>query len=183
MHSSHRSDTAARYSGAAIAFHWVMFVLVVIVGILGLLHDSWPKQTQRFWINIHALLGLALWLTLFARAWWRIRHRPPPLMDGIGAFTRQASRLMHFVLYLLLFVIPILGIITFVYHGRVFDFGIFAVDFAIKSNRAVFHPTEDWHGYLAYTLFALAGLHAGMALWHQFIVRDRLLSRMWRAAR
>ena len=181
MNSPHRSDTVARYSGAAIAFHWVMFVLVVIVGILGLLHDSWPKQTQRFWINIHALMGLALWLTLFARAWWRVKHRPPPLMDGIGAFSRHASRLMHFTLYLLLFVIPILGIITFVYHGRVFDFGMFTVDFAIKSNRAVFHPTEDWHGYLAYALFALAALHALAALWHQFILRDGLLTRMWRA--
>jgi cytochrome b561 len=183
MNSPHRPDTVDRYSGAAIAFHWLMFVLVVIVGTLGLLHDSWPKQTQRFWINIHALLGLALWLTLFARAWWRLRHRPPPLMDGVGAFARQASRLMHFILYLLLFVIPILGIITFVYHGRAFDFGIFRVDFAIKSNRAVFHPTEDWHGYLAYALFALAGMHAVTALWHQFILRDGLLNRMWRAAR
>jgi cytochrome b561 len=183
MNSSNHSHPAARYGAGAIAFHWVMFVLVVIVGTLGLLHDSWPKQTQRFWINIHALLGLALWLTLFARAWWRVNHRPPPLRDGVSALSRHASRLVHFMLYGLLFVIPILGIITFVYHGRVFDFGIFRVDFAIKSNRAVFHPTEDWHGYLAYALFAVAGWHALAALWHQFIVRDGLLTRMWPAPR
>jgi len=90
---------------------------------------------------------------------------------------------MHFALYALLFVTPIVGIITFVYHGRVFDFGIFNIDFGIKSNRAVFHPTEDWHGYLAYALFALAGLHALAALWHQFIVRDGLLGRMWPSGR
>ena len=29
----------------------------------------------------------------------------------------------------LLFVTPIVGIITFVYHGRVLDFGIFEIDF------------------------------------------------------
>jgi len=160
-----------------------MFVLVVCVGTLGLLHDSWPKQTQRFWINIHALLGLALWFTLLGRVWWRTRHPPPPLMENVGPFSRRASRLVHFGLYALLFVTPIVGIITFVYHGRVFDFGIFKIDFGIKSNRAVFHPTEDLHGYLAYALFALAGLHALAALWHQLILRDGLMGRMWPTGR
>jgi cytochrome b561 len=179
MEISQTSNTS--YGSAAVTFHWLMFVLVLCVGILGLLHDSWSKQTQAFWINIHAILGLALWLTLFARAWWRSQHPPPPLVQS--GFSRRASKLVHFGLYALLFVTPIVGIITFVYHGRVFDFGIFKVDFGIKSNRAVFHPTEDLHSYLAYALFALAGIHALVALWHQFIMRDGLLGRMWPARR
>jgi cytochrome b561 len=161
-----------------------MFVLVVCVGVLGLLHDSWPtKPMQRFWINIHAILGLLLWFTLMARFMWRRRHAPPPLMESVGPFSRRVQALVHFSLYALLFVTPIVGIITFVYHGRVFDFGIFRIDFGIKSNRAIFHPTEDLHGYLAYAIFALAGIHALTALWHQFITRDGLLDRMWPARR
>jgi len=156
---------------------------VVCVGVLGLLHDSWPKQTQRFWINIHALLGLLLWFTLMARLLWRRGHQPPLPMESSGTFSRRTSSVMHFSLYVLLFVTPIVGIITFVYHGRVFDFGIFKVDFGIKSDRAIFHPTEDLHGYLAYAIFALAGLHALTALWHQFILRDGMLDRMWPARR
>ena len=177
------TQNSKTYGSGAIAFHWLMFVLVVCVGTLGLLHDSWPKQTQRFWINIHALLGLALWFTLLGRVWWRTRHPPPPLTENVGPFSRRASRLVHFGLYALLFVTPIVGIITFVYHGRVFDFGIFKIDFGIKSNRTVFHPTEDLHGYLAYALFALAGLHALAALWHQLILRDGLMGRMWPTGR
>jgi cytochrome b561 len=161
-----------------------MFVLVVCAGVLGLLHDSWPsKPMQQFWINIHAILGLLLWFTLMARFIWRQRHRPPPLMDSVGTFSRRTQALVHFSLYALLFVTPIVGIITFVYHGRAFDFGIFKIDFGIKSNRAIFHPTEDLHGYLAYAIFALAGIHALTALWHQFILRDGLLDRMWPARR
>jgi superoxide oxidase len=161
-----------------------MFVLVVCVGVLGLLHDSWPtKPMQRFWINIHAILGLLLWFTLMARFMWRRRHQPPPLMESVGTFSRRTQGLVHFSLYALLFFTPIVGIITFVYHGRVFDFGIFKIDFGIKSNRAIFHPTEDLHGYLAYAIFALAGVHALTALWHQFITRDGLLDRMWPARR
>src|SRR5271170_785138 len=167
------------YAPAAILLHWLMFALVVIVGVLGLLHDSWPKESQRFWINFHAILGLLLWSLLIARVLWRIRHKPPPLPASIGPLARRLSGLMHFVLYLLLFVTPIVGIVTFIYHGRVFDFGLFKVDLGIKSNRAIFHPTEDLHGYLAYAIFALAGCHALAALWHQFVLRDGLLLRMW----
>jgi hypothetical protein len=35
--------------------------------------------------------------------------------------------------------------------------------------------------YLAYTLFALVGIHLFTALWHQFVWRHRLLQRMWPA--
>jgi cytochrome b561 len=52
---SEASRQAARYGQGAIAFHWVMFLLVIGVGVLGLLHDSWPKRTQPFWINVHAV--------------------------------------------------------------------------------------------------------------------------------
>jgi cytochrome b561 len=183
MQSAPDSQTFGRYGSGATGFHWLMFMLVVCVGVLGLLHDSWPKQTQRFWINIHAILGLLLWFTLMARFWWRRRHGPPPPIESIGMFSRRTSSVVHFCLYVLLFVTPIVGIITFVYHGRVFDFGIFKLDFGIKSNRAIFHPTEDLHGYLAYAIFALAGIHALTALWHQFILRDGMLDRMWPARR
>jgi cytochrome b561 len=174
-----QTSDAQRYGRGAIAFHWSMFLLVVCVGTLGLLHDSWPKQTQRFWINIHALLGLLLWFVLIARFWWRSRHKPPAPVGGIGALSRRLSGSTHFVLYALMFVIPIVGLVTFVYHGRIFEFGLFRIDFGIRSNRAIFHPTEDLHGYLAYALFGLAGLHALAALWHQFVLHDGLLARMW----
>ncbi len=179
LETSKPLPTVARYGDAAVAFHWTLSVLVVIVGVLGLLHDNWPKQTQAFWINVHALIGLLLWGLLIARIAWRIRHTPPELPAETGAFSRRLSSPVHWALYALMFVIPIIGIVTFVYHGRVFDFGLFQVDFGVKKNRAIFHPTEDIHGYLAYALFTLAGLHALAALWHRFYLRDGVLARMW----
>ena len=173
----------ARYQPSAIAFHWSMFALVLIVGVLGLLHDSWPKQTQAFWINVHALIGILLWLVLLARFGYRIGHAPPALPEQAGAFSRRFSSPVHWAMYLLMFVIPIIGLVTFMYHGRVFHFGLFDLNFGIPKNRAVFEPTEDIHGYLAYALFILAGVHALAALWHQFILRDGVLTRMWPARR
>jgi cytochrome b561 len=168
-----------RYGPGAIRFHWMMAVLIVIVGVLGLLHDSWPKGTQSLWINIHALIGLLVWVLLMARFGWRTTHPPPPVPPEAGALSRRLSRPVHLLMYALLFVIPTFGIVTFIWHGRVFDFGLFKVDFGVQKNRAVFNPTEDIHGYLAYALFTVAGLHTLAALWHHFVRRDRVLRRMW----
>jgi cytochrome b561 len=168
-----------RYGSGAIAFHWSMVLLVVWVGVLGLMHDSWPKRTQAFWINIHALFGLLVWGLVIARFWWRSRHAPPTLPREIGELSRRLSAAVHWLLYALLFVIPIIGIVTFIWHGRVFDFGLFQLNFGVRSNRAIFHPTEDIHGYLAYALFTLVGIHAAAALWHHFIRHDNVLRRMW----
>src|SRR5450755_312934 len=161
--SESNDEAESRYGTTAIAFHWTMFALVLIVGILGLLHDDWPKTTQGFWINMHALLGLLLWLALIGRFWWRNGHPPPALPQSSGVFSRRFSALIHLALYLLLFITPILGFVTFIYHGRIFDFGVFQVDFGIQKDRSIFHPTEDVHGYLAYVLFGIAGLHAAAA--------------------
>jgi cytochrome b561 len=179
LESSHPLPLAPRYRPGAIAFHWTMFGLVVIVGVLGLLHDSWPKQTQDFWINIHALIGLLLWLILLGRFAYRLRYAPPKPPAGIGPLSRRFSGAVHLMLYALMFIIPIIGFVTFVYHGRVFNLGIFELNLGVKKNRAIFGPTEDIHGYLAYALFALAGLHALAALWHRFVLRDGVLARMW----
>ena len=171
-----------RYDRLAMTFHWVVVLLVVTVGTLGLLHDSWPHSTQSFWINLHAVLGLLLWALVITRLGWRLTHAPPPLPSHVGAFSRRVSGPVHWLLYLLLLVIPMLGIVTFIWHGRAFDFGLFRLNFGVKSNRAIFHPTEDIHGYLAYALFTLAALHALAALWHHFVRRDGVLLRMWPAA-
>jgi cytochrome b561 len=183
LESSYPLQSAVRYRLGAIAFHWAMFALVVIVGVLGLLHDSWPKQTQAFWINVHALIGILLWALLLARFGYRLRHSPPALPSDLGAFSRRFSNPVHLALYALMFFIPIIGFVTFIYHDRVFHFGLFDLNFGIKKNPAIFEPTEDIHGYLAYTLFTLAGLHALAALWHHFVSHDGVLARMWPARR
>jgi len=99
----------------------------------------------------------------------------------VGNLWRSLSRPVHLALYALMFITPIVGVVTFIWHGRIFDFGIFHLDFGVRSDRAVFRPTEDIHGYLAYALFALAGMHAVAALWHHFVLRNGVLGRMWPA--
>jgi hypothetical protein len=91
------------------------------------------------------------------RLGWRRARPPPALPPEVALLPRRLSPPC------------IVGIVTFIWHRRAFDLGLFRVDFGVRSNRAIFHPTEDIHGYLAYTLFALVSIHLFAALWHQFV--------------
>jgi cytochrome b561 len=172
------SDSPARYTLPAILFHWTSFALVVFVGVLGLSFGSIPRPNRMFWINIHAVAGLALALAL-ARIFWRLRQSPPEYPAGTPALTRRLSAPVHWLLYALMVILPLVGIVAFVWHARVFDFGLFKLDFGVPSTKPVYEAAEELHEMLAYSLFGLAGLHGLAALWHHFVQKDGLLSRMW----
>ena len=167
-----------RYGSTAVAFHWAVTALVIFLGTLGLLFDEIPKESRPFWINIHGCVGLIYFALVIARLVWRTSHRPPALPPDIGAFDRRISVATHHLLYLLMVLIPIFGIVAFVWHGRVFDYGVAQLNFGVASNREVFHPVEEVHQVLAYGLFGLAALHAAAALYHHFVRRDGVLLRM-----
>ena len=166
------------YGGGAIAFHWIVAAMIVFMGGLGLLFDDLPKQSQTFWINVHGSVGLIYFMLVLARMSWRLTHRPPDLPPDIGEFSRRTSYPVHLLLYSLMLIIPMFGIVAYVWHARAFDYGLFKIDFGVPLTRVVFKPAEDIHGWLAYCLFGLAGLHALAALWHHFVRRDGVLARM-----
>ena len=167
-----------RYSPLAMTLHWVMAALILFALVHGLLLDDWPRDSKVASINIHAQSGLLVLVLLMARIWWRRRHTPPPLPPQVSEFSRRAAHPVHMLIYVLMLVVPLVGIVAFVWHARVLDFGLFAINFGVQSNGAVYHPAEDIHLWLTYALLALIGGHAAAALWHHFISRDTVLLRM-----
>ena len=167
-----------RYDAAAVVFHWTIAALIVFLGVLGLLFDDIPKEARPYWINVHGSIGLIYLALVVARLAWRVGHRPPSLPPNVGEFWRRTSSAAHNLLYALMLATPALGFVAYVWHGRLFDYGLFQLNFGVASNPAVFHPAEEIHQWLAYALFALAGLHILAALWHQFVRRDGLLLRI-----
>jgi cytochrome b561 len=159
--------------------HWLIALAVVGMLVLGLAFDSIPRAGRPWWINLHTIIGLGIFGIVLARILWRARNELPELPSGTGKLERMASFLMHRALYVLLIVIPISGIVAYVWHGRVFDFGWFTVNFGLASTKSIYEPAEGVHKVLVFTMIGLAALHALAALWHHFIKKDGLLWRMW----
>jgi cytochrome b561 len=167
-----------RYGSTAVAFHWAVAALVVFLGTLGILFDDIPKESRPFWINVHGCVGLIYFVLVIARLGWRISHKPPDLPPDIGEFDRRTSLAAHHLLYVLMVLIPILGFVAYVWHGRAFNYGFVQLNLGVASNRDVFRPAQQIHQVLAYCLFGLAALHAAGALYHHFVRRDGVLLRM-----
>jgi cytochrome b561 len=162
----------SRHRSGATVLHRLLFAWVVIAGILGVLHDSWPKHSRGFWINLHALAGILVWAFLAARFWLLLRQ--PRLSQT------WAARLVHFLLYVLLLLTPAAGLAAFIWRGRVLNLGVWQINFGVSENRSIFEPIEDIHGYMAYATFALLGVHIVAALWLHYVKRDALRSMWWK---
>jgi cytochrome b561 len=114
--------------------HWTMAALILFAFVHGLLLDDWPRDSKVASINIHAQSGLLVLVLLIARVWWRRTHTPPPLPPEVSEFSRRAAHPVHMLIYVLMLAVPLVGIVAFVWHARVLDFGLLAINFGIKSN-------------------------------------------------
>lgn len=84
------------------AFHSNLALLVVIVGIAGVLHDSMGSVPG--YMNLHAVFGVLLWVSVVARFHRRLHQSPPMLPIEIREFSRHLSRLVYLMLYVLMFI-------------------------------------------------------------------------------
>jgi cytochrome b561 len=170
--------TSDRYGPVAIALHWSTALLIVLAFVLGLTVDSFPKSWIGGVINLHALIGLAVLALALFRLYWRMSHPAPPLPLSFSPLIRLASHVGHRALYVLMVVIPLIGIPTLLYRGRGLDFGLFQIASPFARTPEIFRPLTQFHEIASYGLIALAIGHALAAIYHQYVLRDGTLSRM-----
>src|SRR5207302_4101293 len=101
--------TGARYSGAAIALHWLTAVLIVANLALGLSMVPLPIIPRKLqWYAWHKWIGITVFLLTCARLGWRrIRPAPPPV--AMPEWQRRAAEVTQTLMYGLLLAIPVSG--------------------------------------------------------------------------
>ena len=167
-----------RYDRLAMALHWLVAFLMVLVGLLGLIYDGFPRAQRMFYLNLHTTLGLVMFGLILLRVLWRIARPalpPDPAWSPLVVFT---SNLAHKALYALMIATPLVGIMAYIWHGRVFNFGFFQLDAGLGSVKWIYEPAEEIHEFLAFSLMGLVGLHIVGALWHHFVARDGIFRRI-----
>ena len=168
----------ATYDPVARYLHWSMAALIVLAFVLGLTIDAFPAAWKQAAIETHKVIGLGLILLLAARLAWRLAHRPPPLEPASPLLT-AAAHLGHVALYVLMLVVPVIGLVYAIKRGQGLDLGFFNIPpLAAPAPRAETRPIREWHEWAAYALIALAGLHALAALLHHAVKKDGTLRRM-----
>jgi cytochrome b561 len=136
-----------------------------------------PTKLQLY--SYHKWIGITVLLLAGVRVVWRLTHRPPPLPDSVVRWQRQASAVVHGLLYVLILAIPLSGWLMSSAKGfPVVWFGVLPLPDLVGKSRELGELLEEVHEWLNYTLLALVILHVAAALKHHFIERQPFLQRM-----
>lgn len=167
-----------RYHRALVALHWLLALLLIVALAMGTfalktVPNSSPDKIDA--LRGHMIAGGLILLLTLARIVVRLKTtHPAPASTGSALLDRLASP-MHWALYTLVLLMAGSGVAMSVLAGLpgiVFGgVGTLPVNFDTLPPRAL-------HGILAKLLMLAIAAHVGAALYHQFVRRDGLLSRM-----
>lgn len=168
-----------RYDNVAIAFHWLLALMLVGSFAVGTYMSDLPFSIQRVKLfNWHKWAGMTILALTILRLLWRLSHAPPPEVPG-PRWQQRAAKATHAAMYLLCLVIPLVGWAYSSAAGmQVVVYGVLPMPNLLMVDPDLAKAIKPWHGRLAFALAALVMLHVAAALKHQFVDRDGLLGRM-----
>jgi cytochrome b561 len=172
------------YDAAARHMHWATAGAIVVMVPLGLAM-SYRGNTLNIWDGLtdalysaHKALGfLVLWLVA-GRLAYRLLKGAPPDEPTLTWSEKMASHLLHWLLYGLLIVVPLLGWIGVSLYPSLTLFGLFDLPALASPDEDMANKVLGLHGKLAIAMALLAAGHVAAALHHHFIRRDGVLRRM-----
>jgi len=172
-------NSQQHYGWVSIVIHWVMAFAIFSMFALGVwmvelgYYDSWYHDAPY----IHKAFGMLLFLMLIFRLTWRLFNVRPALMGE--AWEKIIALTVHRLHYVLLFALMVTGYLIPTAEGVGIDvFGWFVIPASLSFDKAESDFIGLIHCYAAWAVMILTGAHAGAALKHHFIDKDRTLLRM-----
>lgn len=173
------TNTPDRWGAIPQLLHWTIALLVIALSLVGLLMQELPNSPTKLQVYaLHKSFGLTVLALVVLRLLWRLFDRRPQWIE-MPRWQRQAASSIHGMLYVLLFVMPLSG---WLYNSAsnfpLRWFGLFAVPPLSGRDQELKELAGSIHEFGFYLLAVLVIVHAGGALKHHYIDRDRTLLRM-----
>ena len=169
-----------RYSTLGLTLHWVtaVFVLVAFIYGPGGSETRVYAASRDFDRQLHETLGLVVFLLAVLRVIWRLAAttpEPPPA----ARWMTVAARGLQLSMYLLLFALPLTAAAGAWLEGHPLTLlaGI-QIGPLLTESHEVGAAIAEVHTWLGDAILWLAGVHALAALYHHFVLRDRVLASM-----
>ena len=128
-------NNSKRYTNTAVLLHWLIGIGIIFMLALGIFMTDIPKEAPKqtsfdlfnlgiytwevakeesprsFYFNFHKSLGVTIFVLVLFRIFWRFSHKPPALLNTMKPWEKRLATAAHHGLYLLMFLIPLTGII------------------------------------------------------------------------
>jgi cytochrome b561 len=173
-------NTPERYGTAAKLLHWGMAALVIGMLWVGLYMVGLPLSPDKFQLyGLHKATGAVVLAVVSLRLAWRLFDPVPPFPDSMRAVDKLGAHAAHYMLYALLFLMPLSGWAMSSAAGfPVSVYGLFTLPNIVPADKALLDLSCATHEWMAYALIGLIVLHVAAALWHHFVRKDNILRRM-----
>jgi cytochrome b561 len=173
-------DTSQSFGIISIIFHWFSAITIIFLFALGVYmtglgyYDEWYHKGPALHISIGILLFFA---TLLRLIWRKANIKPVNLSHNKPA--NIVATLIKIFLYCLIFIVAITGYLITTAEGQAAEvFNWFGIPASIELNADQVDLAGEIHEYAAWLIIIIATLHAGAALMHHFVFKDRTLKRM-----
>lgn len=168
------------YNSGAKMFHWfVVGLLAIQFAVAWIMPDVRGDKGPELLVSIHMSFGLIVLFVMALRLLWRWKHPAPPLPEGLAWWQNIASHFTHYLLYILLIILPFTGWVWASARGwqiNIFNLvnlpPLVAVDLSFAKTIGFVHST------LAAAIPLLIGLHILAALYHHLVLKDGIMARM-----
>jgi cytochrome b561 len=171
-------DDGTHYDSVAIALHWATAVLVFANFALAQTWDWFAKPAKSLMEDAHMSFGVLLAAVIVARLAWRWTRGHQVSARAIG-WVRLASKGTHYLLYGLLVAEAALGFAFRWGAGRPMEFfGLGIPPLIGEIARPLRRELREFHEWIGWAIIVIALLHAFAALYHHYVLKDRVLLRM-----
>jgi cytochrome b561 len=174
------SAVPLRYTGPAIALHWIVAALILVNLAFGLYAVDLPLSPQKLRLfSYHKWVGVTIFMLAAARLLWRLGHPAPALPQDMRPWERRLVHAAHGLLYALFFAAPLTGWLFSSAAGfQTVYLGVLPIPDLLPRDKALAEPLRIAHHWINYAMAAVIALHAAAALKHHFVDRDDVLRRM-----
>lgn len=166
-----------QYSNRMVIIHWLTLALIIVAWYLGheldeARHGEGAALTGYI---VHSLVGGAVLLLTVLRLYFRSKDGIPPAIGN--TLMDKVAKGVHHGLYGLLLLLPVSGVMTTITSDV--SKALLAGDATLLPKKFTGVPAHEVHEVLVTVLIVIAVLHILGAVWHQFILKDGLINRMW----
>ncbi|MTI08997.1 cytochrome b [Curvivirga aplysinae] len=168
-----------KLSRPTILFHWATGLLFLTIMGIGLYMEEMAGGPDKFeLIKLHKSLGVIIIIIALTRIFWRFHEGQIKPVSRMPFWQEKAAKFIHWILLTATIAMPVSGIMMSIGGGH--DVAVFG-NVIISANEKIGWLNElgeSIHEGAVPILFASLGLHILGALKHQFIDKDRTISRM-----
>jgi cytochrome b561 len=175
-----QSKTNVHYSAPSQVLHWLTAILVLIAFVYGPGGSeervySTIRDADR---QLHETLGLCVLALTALRLLWRAVDKRPATAQ-VARWMSVAAGTLQVALYVLLVAVPLTAIGGAWLEGHALTLlGQMTVPPMLAQSHALGATLAEVHSWLGDVILWLAGAHAAAALWHHYVLKDRVLRSM-----